>query len=55
MTDVNVDLAFMTIAKQVKDRLDNFDPTVPPPGCIGKGTAKVNTKNLKTKKKGGCC
>ena len=55
MTDINVDEAFMTIAKQVKNRLENFDPTVPLPGVTGAGTAKVNSKNLKTKKKGGCC
>ena len=58
MTDVNVDQAFMTIAKQVKDRLDNFDPTLPPDlarGTCNNGTTDLNKKNLKTNKKGGCC
>jgi GTPase SAR1 family protein len=61
MTDINVEEAFMTIAKQVKDRLD--EPEVPDPvspNKNGKGkkgnnnTTKLNNKNLK-KKKGGCC
>ena len=53
MTDVNVDQAFMAIARQVKDRLENFDPTAPITAAVG---AKVNKQNLKpTKKKGGCC
>jgi hypothetical protein len=52
MTDVNVDQAFMSIARQVKERLENFDPTAPRPG----NGPKINSKNLKpTKKKGGCC
>lgn len=56
MTDINVEQAFMTIAKQVKDRLENFDPTVPIPSSVtGKGTATINKKNLRAKKKGGCC
>lgn len=51
MTDVNVDEAFMTIARQVKHRLENFDPTAPTgvPTKITKQNAKPN------KKKGGCC
>lgn len=56
MTDVNVEEAFMTIARQVKDRLDSFDPSVSTVKNTSKtGTKKINKKNLKAKKKGGCC
>jgi GTPase SAR1 family protein len=56
MTDVNVEEAFMTIARQVKDRLDSGDPATSPTEVAGKSTKKLNKKNLqKTKKKGGCC
>lgn len=56
MTDVNVDEAFMTIARQVKNRLENFDPTAPLPGSASSAATKINKQNTKpNKKKGGCC
>lgn len=57
MTDVNVDQAFMHIVREVRDRIENEDPTAEE----GEKKKKKKGRKLKeedakpTKKKGGCC
>ena len=62
MTDINVDQAFMQIAREVKDRIENEDPTEEDKSTGKKKTnkkgrklkAEDDTPKLK-KKGGGCC
>ena len=61
MTDEHVNDAFMTIATAVKDRIENEDSSEPVASSSNvrkqtrKNSRKLDNKNVKPKKSGGCC